>query len=189
KGGQRSERHQCTQTRAARDLDPTVFPASHSASKEKPVLVILGFAMIGVFMTLIMAKRLSPILPLILVPTVFGLFAGARRGVEDMVMDAIASMSSTAALLLFAIIYCGIMIDVGLFDKLVEFILKVAGHGAVRVVLGTALLTGAVSLDGDGSTTFIVVTAAMLPIYQRLEMSPGVLTCDAGLIYGRLNLV
>ena len=153
------------------------------------MLVILGFAMILVFMTLIMTKRLSPILALILVPTIFGLFAGAGLGIGEMVMDAIASMSSTAALLLFAIIYFGIMIDVGLFDKLVEFILKVAGNDPVRVVLGTALLTGAVSLDGDGSTTFIVVTAAMLPIYQRLEMSPVVLTCVAGLINGTLNIV
>ncbi|MCU4297824.1 citrate:proton symporter [Brevibacterium permense] len=153
------------------------------------MLVILGFAMILVFMTLIMTKRLSPILALILVPTIFGLFAGAGLGIGDMVMDAIASMSSTAALLLFAIIYFGIMIDVGLFDKLVEFILKVAGNDPVKVVLGTALLTGAVSLDGDGSTTFIVVTAAMLPIYQRLEMSPVVLTCVAGLINGTLNIV
>ncbi|WP_025779725.1 CitMHS family transporter [Brevibacterium sp. VCM10] len=153
------------------------------------MLVILGFAMIAVFMTLIMTKRLSPILALILVPTIFGLFAGAGLGIGEMVMDAIASMSSTAALLLFAIIYFGIMIDVGLFDKLVEFILKVADNDPVKVVLGTALLTGAVSLDGDGSTTFIVVTAAMLPIYQRLEMSPVVLTCVAGLINGTLNIV
>ncbi|WCE38875.1 citrate:proton symporter [Brevibacterium sp. BDJS002] len=153
------------------------------------MLVILGFAMIIVFMTLIMTKRLSPILALIIVPTVFGLFTGAGLGIGEMVMDAIADMSSTAALLLFAIIYFGIMIDVGLFDKLVGFILKVAGHDPVKVVMGTALLTGAVSLDGDGSTTFIVVTAAMLPIYQRLEMSPVVLTCVAGLINGTLNIV
>ncbi|MCD1285963.1 MULTISPECIES: SLC13 family permease [unclassified Brevibacterium] len=153
------------------------------------MLVILGFAMIIVFMTLIMTKRLSPILALIIVPTIFGLFTGAGLGIGEMVMDSIASMSSTAALLLFAIIYFGIMIDVGLFDKLVEFILKVAGHDPVKVVMGTALLTGAVSLDGDGSTTFIVVTAAMLPIYQRLEMSPVVLTCVAGLINGTLNIV
>nr|WP_232488751.1 SLC13 family permease [Brevibacterium antiquum] len=145
--------------------------------------------MIIVFMTLIMTKRLSPILALIIVPTVFGLFTGAGLGIGEMVMDAIADMSSTAALLLFAIIYFGIMIDVGLFDKLVEFILRVAGHDPVKVVMGTALLTGAVSLDGDGSTTFIVVTAAMLPIYQRLEMSPVVLTCVAGLINGTLNIV
>ena len=81
------------------------------------------------------------ILALILVPTIFGLFAGAGLGIGDMVMEAIASMSSTAALLLFAIIYFGIMIDVGLFDRLVEFILRIAGNDPVKVVLGTALLT------------------------------------------------
>lgn len=153
------------------------------------MIVLLGFVMILVFMALIMTKKLSPVLALILIPTIFGLFAGAGLGIGDMVMDAIKSMSSTAALLLFAIIYFGIMIDVGLFDKLVEVILRFCGNDPVKVVFGTALLTGAVSLDGDGSTTFIVVTAAMLPIYQRLQMSPVVLTCVAGLINGTLNIV
>ncbi|MGK4066695.1 CitMHS family transporter [Rothia sp. HC945] len=153
------------------------------------MIVLLGFVMILVFMALIMTKKLSPVLALILIPTIFGLFAGAGLGIGDMVMDAIESMSSTAALLLFAIIYFGIMIDVGLFDKLVDLILRFCGNDPVRVVFGTALLTGAVSLDGDGSTTFIVVTAAMLPIYQRLHMSPVVLTCTAGLINGTLNIV
>lgn len=153
------------------------------------MLVFLGFAMVIVFMTLIMTKRLAPLLALVLVPTIFGLFAGAGLGIGDMVMDAVESMSSTAALLLFAIVYFGIMIDVGLFDRLVELILKLAGNDPVKVVMGTALLTGAVSLDGDGSTTFIVVTAALLPIYQRLGLSPVVLTCTAGLINGTLNIV
>lgn len=153
------------------------------------MLVLLGFLMILVFMTLIMTKKLSPILALIIVPTVFGLFAGAGLGIGDMVMDAIKSMSSTAALLMFAIIYFGVMIDVGLFDKLVELIIKGVGNDPAKVVIGTAILAGCVSLDGDGSTTFIVVTAAMLPVYQRLGMSPVVLTCVAGLTNGTLNIV
>src|SRR5699024_5062887 len=49
--------------------------------------------------------------------------------------------------------------------------------------------TAVISLDGDGSTTFIVVTAALLPIYQRLGLSPVVLTCVAGLTNGTLNIV
>lgn len=153
------------------------------------MLVLLGFVMILTFMTLIMTKKLSPILALIIVPTIFGLFAGAGLGIGDMVMDAIKSMSSTAALLMFAIIYFGIMIDVGLFDKLVDFIIKAVGNDPAKVVIGTAVLAGCVSLDGDGSTTFIVVTAAMLPVYQRLGMSPVVLTCVAGLTNGTLNIV
>ena len=153
------------------------------------MLVALGFLMVATFMALIMTKRMTPLLALIIVPTVFGLFAGAGLGLGDMVMDAVKSMSGTAALLMFAIMYFGIMIDVGLFDKLVDGILKLVGNDPAKVVMGTAVLTGLISLDGDGSTTFIVVTAALLPIYQRLGMSPVVLTCVAGLTNGTLNIV
>jgi CitMHS family citrate-Mg2+:H+ or citrate-Ca2+:H+ symporter len=178
-------------TAPARTSGPVVIihllEEEHVDSQGWPV--ILGFLMIVVFMTLIMTKRLTPPLALILVPTVFGLFTGAGLGLGDMVMDGISSMASTAALLMFAIIYFGLMIDVGLFDKLVLGIMKISGHNPVRVVVGTALLAMLVSLDGDGSTTFIIVTAAMLPVYQRMKLSPVVLTCVAGLANGTTNIV
>lgn len=153
------------------------------------MLVVLGFTMILAFMALIMTKRLTPMVALIVVPTIFGLFAGAGLGIGDMVIEAIGSLAPTAALLMFAIMYFGIMIDVGLFDPLIRFIVRALGDDPAKVVLGTALLAGAVSLDGDGSTTFIVTTAAMLPIYLRLGMNPVVLTCVAGLANGTLNIV
>lgn len=153
------------------------------------ILVLLGFTMVLAFMTLIMTKRLTPMVALILVPTVFGLIAGAGLGLGDMILDSIATMAPTAALLMFAIMFFGIMIDVGLFDPLIRVITRVLGDDPAKVVLGTAILAGAVSLDGDGSTTFIITTSAMLPIYLRLGMSPVVLTCVAGLMNGTLNIV
>ncbi|QBR73555.1 CitMHS family transporter [Microbacterium sediminis] len=153
------------------------------------MLVILGFAMILTFMALIMTKRLTPMVALILVPTVFGLFAGAGLGMGDMILGAISDMAPTAALLMFAIMFFGLMIDVGLFDPLIRFITRLVGDDPAKVVLGTALLAGAVSLDGDGSTTFIITTSALLPVYLRLGMSPVVLTCVAGLVNGTMNIV
>ena len=153
------------------------------------MLVILGFLMVAAFMFLILTKRATPVVALILVPVIFGLFAGAGLGIGDMITDGIKSLAPTAALLFFAIIFFGIMIDVGLFDPLIRRILRLVGHDPVKVVLGTAALTAVVSLDGDGSTTFIVTTAAMLPIYLRLGMNPVVLTCVAGLANGTLNIV
>ncbi|AUI50205.1 CitMHS family transporter [Arthrobacter crystallopoietes] len=153
------------------------------------MLVFLGFAMIAVFMALIMTKKLTPVLALILVPTIFGLFAGAGLGLGEMVLESMKSLTSTAALLMFAIIFFGLMIDVGLFDPLVRFILRTLGNDPAKVVLGTAVLAAVVSLDGDGSTTFILTTAAMLPIYLRLGLSPVVLTCVAGLANGTMNIV
>ncbi len=153
------------------------------------VLVALGFLMVLSFMALIMTRRMTPMVALIIVPTVFGLIAGAGFGLGDMVIDAIGKMAPTAALLLFAIMYFGIMIDVGLFDPLIRVITRFLGNDPAKIVLGTAILAGAVSLDGDGSTTFIITTSAMLPLYLRLGMSPVVLTCVAGLMNGTLNIV
>ncbi len=104
-------------------------------------------------------------------------------------MSAIKDFAPTAALLFFAITYFGLMIDVGLFDPVIRFILRVVGNSPVRVVLGTALLAALVSLDGDGSTTFIITVSAMLPIYLKLGMSPVVLTTVAVLANGVLNIV
>jgi citrate-Mg2+:H+ or citrate-Ca2+:H+ symporter, CitMHS family len=160
------------------------------------MLVGLGFAMIAVFMTLILTKRWTPVVALILVPIVFGIIAvqlGVANvpedGVADTIMAAIEDFAPTAALLFFAITYFGLMIDVGLFDPVIRFILRVVGNSPVRVVLGTAVLAALVSLDGDGSTTFIITVSAMLPIYLKLGMSPVVLTVVAVLANGTLNIV
>ncbi|NQX34661.1 citrate:proton symporter [Herbiconiux sp. VKM Ac-2851] len=153
------------------------------------MLVLLGFGMVAAFMVLIMTKRMTPVLALIIVPTIFGLFAGAGLVIGDMALDAISGLAPTAALLMFAIIYFGLMIDVGLFDPLVRLILRLVGNDPVKVVVGTALLASVISLDGDGSTTFIVVTSALLPIYLRLGLSPVVLTCVAGLANGTMNIL
>jgi citrate-Mg2+:H+ or citrate-Ca2+:H+ symporter, CitMHS family len=153
------------------------------------MLVVLGFAMIAVFMYLIMSKRLTPVAALILVPVTFGLFAGAGLGLNDMIVEALLKLAPNAGLLFFAIIFFGMMIDVGLFDPLIRLILRFAGNDPMKLVVGTALLTSVVSLDGDGSTTFIIVTSAFLPIYLRLGMSPVILTVIAATANGVLNTV
>ncbi|MGN0097670.1 MAG: CitMHS family transporter [Corynebacterium sp.] len=163
------------------------YDLSHTPSDG--ILVALGFLMILTFMALIMTSRMTPMLALILVPTIFGLIGGAGFGIGDMVMDAVKDMAPTAALLMFAIMYFGIMINVGLFDPLITWITRILGNDPAKIVFGTAVLAGVVSLDGDGSTTYIITTSAMLPLYLRLGMSPVILTCVAGLVNGTMNIV
>ena len=160
------------------------------------MLIVLGSAMIAVFMYLILAKRLAPTLALVLVPLTFALVAtgtGLSEPGEDGVVDSISSAFSdfapTAVLLFFAIIFFGTMIDVGLFDPLIRFVLRTVDNDPVRLVVLTAVLAGVVSLDGDGSTTFIITVSALLPIYLRLGLSPVVLTVVANLANGVLNIL
>ncbi|EGO62636.1 CitMHS family transporter [Acetonema longum] len=56
-------------------------------------------------------------------------------------------------------------------------------------MLATAFLTIAVALDGDGATTFMITISAMLPIYQRLQMSRLVLSGTICLAAGVMNLI
>lgn len=153
------------------------------------MLVALGFGMIAAFMFLIMTKRLTPVVALIIVPTIFGLIAGGGLGLGQAVLTSIKTVAPTACLLFFAIIFFGMMIDVGMFDPLIRLILRFVKHDPVRLAVGTALLTSIVSLDGDGSTTFIIVTSAFLPIYLRIGMRPWALTCIAATANGILNTV
>ncbi|MCO7218913.1 CitMHS family transporter [Klenkia sp. PcliD-1-E] len=153
------------------------------------MLVLLGFGMVAVFMALILTKRLSPVVALVLVPVTFAVVAGAGLDLGDAVKEQISGFATTAALLFFAIIFFGLMIDVGLFDPLIKGILRLCGDDPVRVVIGTALLAGVVSLDGDGSTTFIITVSAMLPIYLRLGLSPVTLTVAANLANGVFNIL
>ncbi|MGA5261705.1 CitMHS family transporter [Streptomyces griseoincarnatus] len=153
------------------------------------MLTILGFAMIATFLVLIMTKKMSPIAALVLIPALFCVAAGKGAHLGDYVIDGVTGLAPTAAMLMFAIVYFGVMIDVGLFDPVVRGILRFCRADPMRVVVGTAALAAIVSLDGDGSTTFMITVSAMYPLYKRLGMSLVVMTGVAAMANGVMNTV
>ncbi len=153
------------------------------------VLALLGFAMVLTFMTLIIMRRLSPMVALILIPILFALVAGfGGNELGDMMLEGIKTLAPTGVMLMFAILFFGLMIDAGLFDPVVKRILRMVGGDPLKVVIGTAALASFVSMDGDGSTTYMIVTASMLPLYRRLGMDALNLTCVTILAGGVMNL-
>lgn len=90
----------------------------------------------------------------------------------DMTLDGIKKLAPTGVMLLFAIMYFALMIDAGLFDPSVKWILRKVKGDPLKITLGTVFLTLTVSLDGDGSTTYMICVAAMLPLFKRLGMNP-----------------
>ena len=133
-------------------------------------LAFLGFAMIVVFMALIMAKKLSPFTSLILVPIAFGLLAGYGWDTLKYAMDGIKSVASTFSMMTFAILYFGVMLTAGMFDPMVGKVVAWCKGDPLKVLVGTAVLAAFVSLDGDGTTTVMICCTAMIPIYNRLKI-------------------
>jgi CitMHS family citrate-Mg2+:H+ or citrate-Ca2+:H+ symporter len=153
------------------------------------MLTLLGFGMVITFMTLIMLRLVSPLVALIAIPVVFALLAGVGGGeLGEMMLDGIRTLAPTGVMLMFAILYFGIMIDAGLFDPIVNWILRSVGNDPAKVVVGTAALAAFVSLDGDGSTTYMITVASILPLYKRLGMNALNLTCVTILASGVMNL-
>jgi len=79
------------------------------------MLTFLGFAMVITFMFLIMTKRLSALIALIIVPILFALFGGFAPKIGPMMLEGITKLAPTGVMLMFAILYFALMIDSGLF--------------------------------------------------------------------------
>src|SRR4051812_47040045 len=112
------------------------------------MLALLGFLMIIVFMILIMTGRLSAMLALIIVPIVFAIIGGFGSKMGSMMLEGIKSVAPTGIMILFAILYFGILIDAGVFDPIINTILKVVKGDPVKITIGTAILALLISLDG-----------------------------------------
>jgi CitMHS family citrate-Mg2+:H+ or citrate-Ca2+:H+ symporter len=151
-------------------------------------LSALGFSLVTVFMTLIMTKRLSALVALILVPSAFALGAGFGATMGPMMLDGIKTLAPTGAMLMFAILYFSVMNDAGMFDPLIRKLVQVVHGDPLRVAMGTALLALLVGLDGDSSTTYLIVIAAMWPLYKQLGMDPRVLAALAIMAAGITNV-
>ena len=158
-------------------------------STDSGLLSLIAFTMVATFMTLIMTKRMSAINALILVPTAFALLAGFTVGLGDMMMAGVKELAPTGVMLVFAILYFGLMIDAGLFDPLIRGIVRLVHGDPVRIMIGTAILALVVSLDGDGATTYMITTAAMLPLYRHLKMDVRMLACIVIMSGGVMNLL
>lgn len=154
------------------------------------MLAWLGFAAILTFLVLIVSKKVSVLTGLVLIPLIFGLLAGFNLvELGEMVLAGIKQVAPTGILLMFAVLYFATMLDAGLFDPLVRYILEKVKGDPLKVVLGTAILTMIVHLDGDGTATFMIVLSAFLPIYKQLNMSRLTLATVVALGVGPMHLV
>ncbi|MCA6316263.1 MAG: citrate transporter [Phenylobacterium sp.] len=149
---------------------------------------LAGFLLVAVFTALIMSGRLAPAPALVLTPLIFGLMVGHGTDLGPMVLEGLREVAPTGVMLLFAILTFGILTDAGLFDPLVRLIVRRAGGDPLKVTLGATTLAAVISLDGDGSTTYLITCAAMLPLYRRLGMNLLHLACLLMLVSGVMNL-
>jgi len=106
------------------------------------------------------------------VPVVFAFIAGFDyKEIGNMALAGLKQVAPTGILLMFAVLYFSVMLDAGLFDPVIAFIVRSVKGDPLKVVVGTAILTMLVYLDGDGTATFMIVLSTFLPICKKLGIS------------------
>ncbi|SBV92710.1 Citrate transporter [uncultured delta proteobacterium] len=143
-------------------------------------LVIITCVLLG-----IMSKKLSPVAALISIPFIGALFLGfTPTQTSHFILDGLRSIIPVTAMIVFAILYFGVVSDAGMLDPIVTGILKVVGCKPPRITLGTALLALIIHLDGSGAVTIMLTVPVFLPLYDRLGMDRRILACIIAMATG-----
>ncbi|MDU4959447.1 MAG: citrate:proton symporter [Sporomusaceae bacterium] len=152
------------------------------------MITVLAYAMIITFLVLLTKRKLNVFAALIIVPIVFGLTACLYLGKDPLLVfqwvknglfytinpqtKAVKmGVMSGLTLILFAVLYFGIMLKAGLFDPLCIFFIKKAKGDPLKIALATVMVSSMVTLDGDTTTTIVVCTSALLPLWRRMRMN------------------
>ena len=130
------------------------------------LLGLVGFAMIFLVVYLLISGKVSPMVIFVAVPFVAALICGFTPAqIFEFMKKGVTTTMSTAVLFLFSIVYFSIMNDVGLFDPLVNFLVKRAGNNIVLVTMATGIIATVAHLDGTTAGTMLITVPAVLPIY------------------------
>lgn len=164
------------------------------------MLAFLGFAMVATLVYFLLSEKASPVPTFIILPVIAGSLAlyvkmggdPAIQFMPEMIKYLKAGLGTTmpiAVMFIFSILYFTIMSDAGLFDPLVDWLSKKAGHNVVMVTVSTCLIAVVSHMDGALASTLLVTVPAMLPVYKRLNMRPVVLLAIIGGAMSIMNLL
>lgn len=150
------------------------------------MLTVLGYLLITSFLLLVIKQKLSPFTGLIVVSLAVGVLVCLVNGVPmgtimTWVREGLFYSQNGAGkvslgtvnptvMILFAVLYFSLMMNVGLFDPLCTYLIRKANGDPLKIILVTALTSAVVTLDGDGTTTILIITTAFLPLYKQMGM-------------------
>lgn len=136
-------------------------------------LSLIGFVTILVIVLILISGRMTPIIPLLLIP-ILGAFATGfgMSKIGDFFGDGVADVMDVAIMFIFAILFFGIMSDVGLFDPLINGLIAISRGNVIAISVGSVFIAAIAHLDGSGASTFLITIPALLPLYKRLKMNP-----------------
>ncbi|MDL2209952.1 citrate:proton symporter [Desulfovibrio sp. OttesenSCG-928-O18] len=149
------------------------------------MLALIGVIIIACVLLGIMSKKMSPLVALIGFPFLGALIMGyGPAEASKFVIMGLKDIIPVTGMIIFAILYFGVVSDAGMLDPIIKGILRAAGCNPARITVGTALLALIIHLDGSGAVTIMLTVPAVMPLYDRLGMDRRILACIIALSAG-----
>lgn len=153
-------------------------------------LGFLSIAMVVLMMWLLLRGKNAPYVPFVIVPILFA--ALARFGYADIssfAVSGISKVANTAVLFIGTILYFSVMGDAGMFDPMINRLVRFADRGVISIFLATSAITMVTHLDGSGVSTYLLTIPVMLPLYEKFKIRKLDLLLTTALMAGVMNLV
>lgn len=154
------------------------------------MVAVVGFAMIICIVALLLKGKMSPIVVLTVIPAVAALILGhGPVEIADFIKEGVKTTTNNGILFIFSVIYFGVMSDTGMFDVIVNFLVKKAGNNVIAVTVATAIIATIAHLDGTTATTVLITIPALYPVYKAMKIDAKILLCLTGACMGVMNLL
>ena len=160
------------------------------------MLAALGFITVIAMLILIMTKKASPAVALIIVPLITGIiacafivtdpegapgvvnFAANVKSLGGMIAgdDGLLSVAATGVMFIFSILFIG-------------GITKLVGTNPILIAIGTSILAMIVHLDGSGAVTFLICVPPLVPLYDAVGMKRTTLATIVAMSAGTMNVL
>src|SRR5699024_9892299 len=136
-------------------------------------LSLIGFLTILIIVILLIRGNITPFVALVIVPIIGAFIAGVGFGENgEFFNKGMYSVISIVILLIFAILFFVIILDVGHFDPLICNMVTFSRGNVITVSVSTVFIAAIVQLDGSGASTFLITIPAYLRRYGRFKRFP-----------------
>ncbi len=137
---------------------------------------IVGFVMMILITTLLLKKKVSTLFAFTIIPIVGAFLVGASvSDVCDYVNVGLDKTRDLMFIIFFSLPYFSVMSEAGLFDTIVEFLLKKTKLSVTVICVITVLISLITEIDGSVTSTYLVTIPMLLPLYKKLKIDPKVL--------------
>lgn len=111
------------------------------------------------------------------------------KSLSGWIGSGLSSIVATGVMFIFAILFFSICSDAGVFDPIINKILKLTGNDPVKICIGTFAIGCICHLDGSGATTFLIAIPACMPLFRKMKMNFWVEATIVALAAGIMNVM